>query len=147
MLDTEYKQILNEVLAENKYFCLATSDANGTPWSSPLLYIKDEDYNFYFLSHSGSRHCQNIKENNQVAFSIFDSKQNPGIAFGIQAYGKANIVEEIPLDIRESLLKQVSASITSRDYIFHKITIDEIFLPDEHRWEKDGNIRKSVKIR
>lgn len=146
MLDAEYKKILDEVLDENRYFCLATSDTKWNPWSSPLLYIKDEDYNFYFLSHTLSRHCKNIKENNIIAFSIFDSKQNLGIAFWIQAYGRAEPIEDVPLDIKEALFKQVSTVVTSREYIFHKIKIDEIFLPDEHRFEKEGNIRKSIKI-
>ena len=81
MLDTEYKQILNEVLDENKYLCLSTSDIEGNPWASPLVYVRDADYNFYFLSHTLSRHCKNIEKNNKVAFSVFNSKQNVGIAF------------------------------------------------------------------
>lgn len=147
MLDTEYKQILNEVLDENKYLCLSTSDIEGNPWASPLVYVRDADYNFYFLSHTLSRHCKNIEKNNKVAFSVFNSKQNVGIAFWVQASGIATQIQDIPLEIKETLFKEVAAAVTCHEYAFYKIVTTEIFLPDEHRWEKDGNIRKSIKIR
>lgn len=147
MLDTEYKKILQEVLDENKYLCLSTADLEWNPWASPLVYIRDDDYNFYFLSHTLSRHCKNIEKNNKVAFSVFDSKQNFWIAFWVQAYGIATQIQDVPLDIKNLFYKEVSAAVTCHEYAFYKIVVNEIFLPDEHRWEKDGNIRKSIKIR
>jgi nitroimidazol reductase NimA-like FMN-containing flavoprotein (pyridoxamine 5'-phosphate oxidase superfamily) len=77
----DYRKILDEILLENRYMCLATSDKEGRPWASPLICVTDEKYCFYFISHIHSRHCKNIEENPQVALSIYHTDQPIGNAF------------------------------------------------------------------
>jgi len=62
----DYKKILDEVLAENKYLCLATANKEGEAWASPLISIHDKSYNFYFISHVKSKHSKNIKKNSKI---------------------------------------------------------------------------------
>lgn len=87
----DYQSILHDLLDGNHYLSLATADARGVPWSSPVAYQYDNDC-LYFVSHENSRHVKNIFQNPRVAFSIFNSTQTAGNAFGVQGSG---VVEKI----------------------------------------------------
>ena len=67
--------------------CVGTSDKSGKVWTAPLTYVADEELNIYFHSALDSIHIQNIRENPEVAFSIYDSEQLLANIDGIQ--GKA----------------------------------------------------------
>lgn len=76
-----------EIIENNQYVSLGTTNAKGDPWISPVVYAFDGDWNFYFSSLPDSRHCSNIRENNKTAMAIFDSHQNTGEGAGLQIEG------------------------------------------------------------
>ena len=86
--------LARKIIESNQYMTLGTSDANGSPWVSPVVYAHDKNWNLYFISIPESRHCQNIKVNNRVAVAIFDSQQSVGEGVGLQIEG---VVEETTL--------------------------------------------------
>lgn len=63
------------------------------PWIANVYYLVDEDLNLYFMSKNFRQHCQDIKENPNVACAIADSSQpiyKP--QKGIQLNGKTKVV-------------------------------------------------------
>lgn len=63
------------------------------PWPAIVYFIANEDLELYFLSHPDDLHCQQIKNNPQVACAIYDSTQpNAAIKVGLQYYGEAEVV-------------------------------------------------------
>lgn len=140
----EYTAILYELLSGNTYLSLATADENGTPWASPVVYEFDETHgNLFFISAPDSRHIRNISKNPTVAFSIYNSAQTVGNAFGIQWSGRVEEVDsmDVPAELRSSLLSKVSMIVLNRSHRFYKIMIDKIYLPHAERWKNDKPLR------
>jgi hypothetical protein len=52
---------------------LATADAGGRPWASPVWYAPVGDDEFLWVSDPESRHSRNIVVRPEVAIVIFDS--------------------------------------------------------------------------
>ena len=75
--------IARRIITENRYLSLATSHG-GQVWITPLAYVVDEEYNFYFYSALDSTHIQHIKYNPNVAFSIFNSTLPSDLVDGLQ---------------------------------------------------------------
>lgn len=75
---------VKDFFVESKYMCLATSNLEGNVWAAPMTYVVDEDLNIYFHSALDSRHIENIKENPNVSFAIYDSNLLLGEIDGIQ---------------------------------------------------------------
>ncbi len=89
-----YEEKAKRILDNCTYMVIGTSTKRGTPWVAPVLFVYDNDFNIYFLSAVDALHSKNILENADVAISIFDSRQEIGVSEGIQASGKASLVEK-----------------------------------------------------
>jgi nitroimidazol reductase NimA-like FMN-containing flavoprotein (pyridoxamine 5'-phosphate oxidase superfamily) len=57
----------------NSYMTLATADADGSPWASPVWYAPASYREFFWVSKPGARHSQNIAVRPEVGIVIFDS--------------------------------------------------------------------------
>ena len=88
----DLNKLAKEIIEQNQYMTLATSDAKGNPWASPVAYAYDDIWNFYFVSIPNSKHCSNANSNKRVAVAIFDSQQGIGKGVGLQIEG---IIEEV----------------------------------------------------
>jgi uncharacterized protein YhbP (UPF0306 family) len=144
----QYKKILREILDTQNYLCLATSNKDCMPWASPVAYVCDDHFSFYFISHIEALHSRNIRENNEVAFSIYDSQQTLKNALGIQASGFAEMIDEqsIPSDLKQKLFQKVSLAILAKDYSFYRITLTDIYLPDAERWKEFHDMRMRIEL-
>ena len=107
--------VARKIIEGNQYVVLSTADKKGDPWISIVAYTYDKNWNIYFVSIPSSRHCKNIKERKNIAFSIYDSHQNWGEGVGIQAEAQVEIVP-----IKDFL--KVSRIYSIRKYPFGKIT-------------------------
>ncbi len=87
-------QLAKTIIETNQYMTLATCDNLGNAWASPVAYVFDDKYNFYWVSVPESKHQHNIKHNSQITFAIFDSHQLWGEGVGVQIEAK---VEEVKL--------------------------------------------------
>jgi uncharacterized protein YhbP (UPF0306 family) len=143
-----YKKILREILDSQNYLCLATADKHSKPWASPVAYVCDEDFSIYFISYIESLHAQNIRNNNEVAFSIYDSDQLLRNALGIQASGFAEIIDEHSMSaiLRQSLFDKVALAVLAKEYAIYRITLTDIFLPDAERWKEFHDLRIKIEI-
>jgi hypothetical protein len=88
----EALDLFHEIVGGNCYLILATADADGVPWSSPVWFASADPWHFVWGSKPGAQHSRNIAVRREVAISIFDSTQRPGTGRG--AYLRA-LAEEV----------------------------------------------------
>jgi nitroimidazol reductase NimA-like FMN-containing flavoprotein (pyridoxamine 5'-phosphate oxidase superfamily) len=61
------------IVAANMYMTLATADAAGRPWISPVWFAPLTDDELLWVSSPETRHSRNIAVRPEVAIVIFDS--------------------------------------------------------------------------
>jgi uncharacterized protein YhbP (UPF0306 family) len=107
MLVTKTK--LQRYLRENDLMALATC-SGGKPWSCSLLFVNDDDFNFYVYSGRNTQHSRDIVRNQNVAFSI-NHEISRGDFEGLQFSGMVKDVKlrEAP-KIAQSFIKKYSYS-------------------------------------
>lgn len=143
----ELNKIARYIIKENIYLTLATCDGE-TPWSAPLFYCVDDNYNFYYISQIDSIHTKHILKNPKVSFSIFDSHDPEGQGNGIQASGNAYLLEK-EKDIKEALKHYHTTFISckpedfdgSKPYRLFKITHEKIYILDP-----DTEVDKRIEV-
>jgi hypothetical protein len=93
-VDFEPQRIARAIAAENAYLTLATADADGVPWASPVWFAVRELSFFVWASKPGARHSRNIAQNPRVSLVIFDSSKAPGEGSALYLSAEAGLVEE-----------------------------------------------------
>lgn len=93
MAEANWEADLFEIIFDSKFMSLATADAAGRPWVSPLVYACDEQLRFYWVSAHSARHSVNVVTNPRGAAAIYDSHQKPNIR--IQGFYAEGAVEEL----------------------------------------------------
>lgn len=73
MGETDYRAMVEEVIEENSYLALSTTDGEN-PWVATIEYIHDGDA-FYFFSTTDSRHARHIEGTGSVAVAIWSRDQ------------------------------------------------------------------------
>jgi pyridoxine/pyridoxamine 5'-phosphate oxidase len=63
---------VNDVIATNRYMVLATADADGVPWVTPVWFATEDERVFYWISDPNARHSRNIAARPEIAIVIFD---------------------------------------------------------------------------
>lgn len=86
---------LTELLFSSRFMTLATADADGSPWASPVEFACDERLRFHWTSHLEARHSRNLRENPRAALSIYDSTQPAGLRAEVQGLYAEGPVEEL----------------------------------------------------
>ena len=104
--------IARAILDAGIYVVLATADADGVPWASPVWFAKEDYRELYWVSYPGARHSQNIAVRPEVALVVFDSTVPPGTGQAVymtataeQLTDAAAIEHGIGIFSRESLLQ------------------------------------------
>jgi uncharacterized protein YhbP (UPF0306 family) len=90
----DLNQLAREIVESNQYLTLGSCDKKGEAWVSPVVYVYDSDYSFYFISLPTSQHVKNFMGNLKVTFAIFNSQQMFGEGVGLQIEG---VVKEVSL--------------------------------------------------
>jgi nitroimidazol reductase NimA-like FMN-containing flavoprotein (pyridoxamine 5'-phosphate oxidase superfamily) len=80
------------------YLTLATADAHGSPWSTPVWFASADLVDFYWVSSPRARHSVNVAQRSDVALSVFDSHQAPGTGVGVYVRATAVQVPDADLD-------------------------------------------------
>lgn len=63
--------VVKNLIKYNQHVVIATASAEGKPWISPVFYVYDESFNFYWVSAKSALHSKNIRSNAHVALSVF----------------------------------------------------------------------------
>ena len=91
--------IAREVLDGNLYMTLATADAAGRPWATPVFFTADGPTRFYWVSSPDARHSRNITERPEVGIVVFDSQVPVGGAEAVYMTGRAALVGDDELEV------------------------------------------------
>ena len=90
---------VNELLTASRYMVLATADADGVPWASPVWFATDDGRAFYWVSDPNARHSRNIAARPEIAIVIFDSTVTPGDAAAVYMEARAEQAGVDGLDV------------------------------------------------
>ena len=111
------------------YLTLATADAGGRPWASPVWFAHDGYREFFWISKPGARHSTNLAVRPQVGIVIFDSTVGSG---GAQAvYFEAEAGELLRGADRDRALAVYSRR--SVQFGEQELTVADVTAPAAHR--------------
>jgi hypothetical protein len=95
----------------SRYMTIASADADGTPWATPVWFAPHGPDGLLWVSDPGARHSRNIAVRPQVAIVVFDSCFAPADAAGL--YLTAEAAQADPASIaafsRESVAQGLAA--------------------------------------
>lgn len=69
-MDTESRHKALEFVRSQQFGILSTSDKDGHPWGSAIFFLVDDDFNFYFLTRTGTQKFGDIDQNPRVALTV-----------------------------------------------------------------------------
>lgn len=72
------------------YMTLATADADGVPWASPVWFAPDDDRRFYWVSDPAARHSRNLAVRPEFSLVIFDSRAPISTGQGVYVAARAD---------------------------------------------------------
>jgi uncharacterized protein YhbP (UPF0306 family) len=67
MIDSDANWLIENLV----HMVLATADADGKPWVSPVFFAHDQELNLYWVSDKKAKHSQNVRQRPEVAIVIF----------------------------------------------------------------------------
>jgi hypothetical protein len=85
------------LVAENAYLTLASADADGRPWATPVWFAADRLESFCWVSKPGARHSRNVAVRPDVALVLFDSTVAVGSASALYVEAVAGEVDPAEL--------------------------------------------------
>lgn len=148
-------KLAREIVENNQYMTLGTTDPGGSSWVAPVVYARDKNWNLYFISIPDSRHCSNIKLNDKVSAAIFDSHQKVGEGVGIQMEGVAEetSLKDTPLvtkmyfsrkypygrNMKSAFSSALKSFLDGKVYRFYKLTPTRV-------WINDPNADRDVRV-
>ena len=87
---TKAKSIIEKI----RYITIATASKKAIPWCSPVYSAYDGEYNFFWASAQKAQHSENIAENKEVSFVIYNSTAPEGTGKGVYFKAKACMLKE-----------------------------------------------------
>lgn len=77
------------------YMTIATADADGTPWATPVWFAPVGDDALLWVSDPAARHSRNIAVRPRVAIVVFDSRVTPADAAGLYLTADAGLADPL----------------------------------------------------
>jgi nitroimidazol reductase NimA-like FMN-containing flavoprotein (pyridoxamine 5'-phosphate oxidase superfamily) len=78
------------IVERSLYMVLATADAGGRPWATPVYFAPDGNRSFIWVSRQDARHSRNIGDRPELGITMFDSSApiSTGRAVYVAALGR-----------------------------------------------------------
>jgi uncharacterized protein YhbP (UPF0306 family) len=92
------EDVARGIIQTSLYMVLATADATGRPWSSPVYFANAGDTRFYWVSSPDATHSRNIAMRADVGIAIFDSTAPISTGQGVYLRARAAEVSGDELD-------------------------------------------------
>ena len=86
-------QVIREIIEASRYLVLATADAAGRPWSTPVYFAHIGFTEFFWVSSPDVTHSVNIAVRPEVGIAIFDSHAAIGAGQGVYMSAVATRLE------------------------------------------------------
>ena len=106
--DTRAREILSSVI----YATVATADADGAPWNSPVRFHLGPNGDLYWFSSPDAQHSRNIAANPRVFIVVFDTAAPEGEGQGVYIEATAAVCAA-PDDLAAALAAQSGSWIPS----------------------------------
>ena len=87
-------QTVRDIIEACRYLVLATADASGRPWSSPVYFAHIDWAEFFWVSSPDATHSRNIAVRPRVGIVIFDSQVAIGAGQGVYMSAVAELLED-----------------------------------------------------
>jgi uncharacterized protein YhbP (UPF0306 family) len=87
-------QTVRDIIEANCYLVLATADAAGRPWSSPVYFAHIGFTEFFWVSSPEATHSRNIAQRPEVGIAVFDSQVAIGTGQGVYMSATAKLLED-----------------------------------------------------
>ncbi|HEY7012268.1 MAG TPA: pyridoxamine 5'-phosphate oxidase family protein [Streptosporangiaceae bacterium] len=87
-------QTVRDIIEANRYLVLATADAAGRPWSSPVYFAHIGLTDYFWVSSPEAAHSRNIAVRSEVGISVFDSQVPIGTGQGVYMSAVAKLLGE-----------------------------------------------------
>jgi len=119
------EDIARRILDAGRYAVLATADADGVPWASPVWFAQQDYGELYWISYPGSRHSQNIDVRPQIAMVVFDSTVPPGTGQGVYMTAVAEqVTDPASIEYGIDVVSRVSVRQGSKKFGPDQVTGD-----------------------
>lgn len=134
----ELEGLALSIIDDNRFMTLATADADGAPWASPVWYAHADHRDFYWVSSPGAQHSRNLAVRPQVAIVIFDSHRAGGwnavylsavaeeladVEEGIEIFSRRSQAQGMPPWTRQDVLPPARHRL-------YRATVSELFVLD-----------------
>jgi nitroimidazol reductase NimA-like FMN-containing flavoprotein (pyridoxamine 5'-phosphate oxidase superfamily) len=108
------------MIDQGAYMTLATADAAGIPWASPVWYAPESYASLLWVSSLESRHSRNLEARAELAVVIFDSRAPVATGEAVSFDATAEVVGEAELEaaltvFSRRLLAQGGPPVHSRE--------------------------------
>jgi hypothetical protein len=85
-------QTVRDIIEASRYLVLATADAAGRPWSSPVYFAHTGFTEFFWVSSPDVTHSRNIAVRREVGIVVFDSQAAVGAGQGVYMSATAKLL-------------------------------------------------------
>ncbi len=92
--DADVAPLAREIIDSNQYMTLATADADGRPWASPVWFAHERYTEFVWVSKPEARHSRNLSTRPQAGIVLFDSTVPMGGARAVYLEASVERLEE-----------------------------------------------------
>ncbi|MFK4835601.1 pyridoxamine 5'-phosphate oxidase family protein [Microbacterium sp. ZW T2_14] len=135
--------VARRIIDENSYATLATADADGRPWATPVWFAERALREYVWVSRTTRRHSQNVAQRAEIALVVFDSTVEVGSANAVYVEAAAAQVTDDALAAALAVfnakceasglptwdISKVSADAPHRLYL---ATASQVWVIDEH---------------
>jgi nitroimidazol reductase NimA-like FMN-containing flavoprotein (pyridoxamine 5'-phosphate oxidase superfamily) len=112
------------IIDANVYMTLATADAGGTPWASPVWFAADGYRRFLWVSRPDTRHSRNVAARAEVGIVIFDSTVPEDEAAAVYLDARAEAAPEAELEPLMEVFSERSVARLDTPWPVAKVTGD-----------------------
>jgi len=134
--------VATAIIDANAYMTLATADADGTPWASPVWFAADRYRQLLWVSRPAARHSRNVAARPDVGIVIFDSTVPEGQAQAVYLDARAEPAAEADLPRLMAVYSERSVARFDTPWPVAKVTgeaplrlyvatVREVFVLDE----------------
>jgi pyridoxine/pyridoxamine 5'-phosphate oxidase len=92
--ETDLADAAREIIDSNQYMTLATADADGRPWASPVWFAHEDYTRFLWVSKPDALHSRNLSARTEAGIVIFDSTVPMGGARAVYLEATAERLDE-----------------------------------------------------
>jgi pyridoxine/pyridoxamine 5'-phosphate oxidase len=85
--------LARSIVDSNLYMTLATADAEGRPWASPVWFAHRGYRDFLWVSRPEARHSRNLAVRPELALVLFDSTAAPEDVAAVYVEGRGEELE------------------------------------------------------